>query len=352
MDSKIEYVRYNRLVNFNRSESIINTNYNCVFNKCTYDPTNFIIENNNLSNPINTQMGGKQNQIQINNVNLESDLDFNSPYYNDMDMMFHNEFTNNEFTNNEFIHNAFTNNELINNDDLIGGAKKGVFTNSATMYILADATDPSLIKHYFNRLDRLGISLQNQSRIKPHISLMEIHINKSNSDHKILIDSNGSLNPQLLRIMQQQYAAINPQMYIISKSGDYEIMGDFMAKVYTSNNSNYITQFRIAFYKYIERLLGKGSRKHVTIANKNYYVYSYRGKNLIAIPDYYHGKGVWKPHLSLVKLDKIQQSNPTLYNTYKQFGINALINALRGVKGSLNQLNLSYHFNKLRITVV
>ena len=218
--------------------------------------------------------------------------------------------------------------------------------------MIADATDPSLIKHYFNRLDKLGIDRDIQEHIIPHISLMELYINMDNPDHKIIINNDGSINSKLLQIMKQQYLTINPQMHIVSKTGKYEIMGDFMAKVYTAVNSDYITQLRIVFYKYIESILGDFSRKSIIISNKKYYVYSYGGRELIAIPHFYHGKGVWKPHLSLIKMSKLQLSNPVLYSSYEQYGINVLIDALRGVKGSMNQLNLARHFNSFRITVV
>jgi hypothetical protein len=330
----MEHIRGKKLINHNRSESINFTHYNCIFNRCNYNPSKCLDDGNNtytntydrIYNSINplltSQYGGTLN----NNLNIE---DLN---------------TNLNFD----INNASDNNIY----DLLGGAKKtDVFPNSSTMYMIADATDPSLITNYFTRLNKLGISQRGKTGIKPHISLMEIHINKSNPDHKILIGHNGLINPNILRIMKQQYFNLNPQMYIISKPGGYEIMGDFMAKVYTATNSNYITQFRMSFYKYLESILGRGSRRIFIIANKKYYVYSYRGRDLVAIPDYYHGIGIWKPHLSLVKLDRIQKSNPNLYNLYRQFGINALVHALRGVKGSMNQFNLAYHFNSFRITI-
>ena len=73
---------------------------------------------------------------------------------------------------------------------------------------------------------------------------------------------------------------------------------------------------------------------------------------MIAIPEYYHGKGVWEPHLSLIKLNNIQKSNITLYNLYQENGTIALINKLRGVKGTIDNLNMSIHFNSLRFSVI
>jgi len=129
-------------------------------------------------------------------------------------------------------------------------------------------------------------------------------------------------------------------------------MGDFVAKIYNATNPIYITHFRTSFYKYLESFLGKSTRRYIKTASKGYYVYSYRGKDLIAIPEYYHGKGVWTPHLSLIKLDKIQRSNPNLYNAYEKSGVSALIRALAGSRGSLDHFNMSRHFNIFEISVV
>ena len=49
-----DYVQYKKHVNFNNHMINMNTNMsvnsnlrNCVFNKCNYNPTQFLIENNN-----------------------------------------------------------------------------------------------------------------------------------------------------------------------------------------------------------------------------------------------------------------------------------------------------------------
>ena len=356
-----QYGHDQNCINFLNDDNIIKNSKNSYdFDSCIYNPSAPIISNTISPSTLN-KTGGfdivADSEMETNNDLNISDLyniceGFNDNVSHDVDNEFNNEFDN-EFDN-EF--NNKDDNEFDNKDDedkSIGGARSiNIFKKSYTMFMLADATDPDLIRSYFNRLDKLGISSQDQSRIKPHISLMEVYINRKNPYHNILVGRNGMISPQLKNVMKYQYFMLNSQMYIVSKKGGYEIMGDFMAKVYTALNSNYITQFRMAFYKYIENKLGRGKRRSVVVAGKKMYVYSYGGMDLIAVPSYYHGKGVWKPHLSLIKLDKIKKSNPTLYSAYLQHGIKVLINALSGVKGQMNQFNMAYHFNSFRMTVI
>lgn len=341
---------------------------NYVFDRYTYDPTKFI----SASHTNFSQIGGELNSIEstlnfdyrLNKLNITDNSIHDDIIHDDMDFgditieniynIINGPDINDDISEND-IYDNIINDDIINDDNIynmFGGAKIGtVFKNSATIYMLADVTDSSLNHNYFNRLDKLGVSKQDQAKIIPHISLMEVYINMSNPDHKILVTSQRSIVPILQQIMMKQYFAINPQIYLVSKRGDYEIMGDFMAKVYRATNSRYITQFRMAFYKYIENILGRGIRRKIIMNNKIFYIYSYRGRDLLAVPDYYHGRGVWKPHLSLIKLNKLQKSNPVLYRSYQKSGLKELVKALNGVRGSINQLNLSYHFNSFRITV-
>lgn len=313
------------------NDIIKNLKKTCDFDSCLYNPTK-----------INTTI----KPILINNIGGKSQIQKNE----------NNQVLSNDMESSDLCDSVTDNTDNIDNinntDDISGGAgNKNIFKKSYVMFMIADATDSSLIKSYFNRLDKLGISENYQDRIKPHISLMEVYINGAHPYHNILVERNGTISPQLKTIMKNQYFMVNPQMYIVSGKGKYEIMGDFLAKVYTALNSNYITHFRVAFYKYIENKLGKGIRKSVIIMGRIFYVYSYGGMDLIAVPSYYHGKGVWKPHLSLAKLDNIKKSNPILYNAYMHQGTKVLINALSGAKGKMNQINMAYHFGSFRITV-
>lgn len=244
-------------------------------------------------------------------------------------------------------------------DDLdvqLGGTiprtRSNIFRSAHSLFIVARATDKNFIKYFYARLDKLKIDKTAQTHIKPHISMFNVFINTANPDHRHIVDLNSRVVPQLEKLLVAAYHQLSPQMYLVSKKGKYEIMGEFMAKVYRSVNSMYITHFRMVFYRYLENILGHGTRRIVNTNGQVFYVYSYNGNDLIAVPEYYHGKGVWTPHISLIKLSKLQKSNPALYKEYRQFGINRLISALANVVGSLDQINMSMHFNSLQISVL
>lgn len=275
-------------------------------------------------------------------------------------------YQNNNTSNNYVIN---SNNNILSSEDMItseayltesnnmhGGLikvkRKGVFNSTYKMYIIADATDKTLINSYYSRLNKLGIPRFDRTNIRPHITLMEILVNRNHPDYKYIVDEYGQINNTLRDLLAMKYKQLSPQMYLKSRSGSYNIMGDFMAKVYKATNSRYITDFRLVLYKYLEMLLGKGTRKVKNIDGKKYFYYKYNGMELIAIPDYYHGKGNWTPHLSLIKLDKLRKSNNKLYNIYLKHGLNSLIYSLKGSKGSLTNVNLSYHFSILRVSIM
>lgn len=230
--------------------------------------------------------------------------------------------------------------------------KQNIFKTNYKVYLIADATAYKMTNYYFDRLTSLGIHKKDQSMMKPHITLMEIIVNGENPDHKYIVDAYGQINTSLRELLNTKYQQLSPQMYINSNKQDYEIMGDFLAKIYKSTNSYYITDFRIAFYKYLEIMLGKSTRNVILFGDKKYFIYSYNGKELMAIPEYYHGKGQWKPHISIIKLDKISKSNPSLFGAYQKYGVISLIKELLKVKGSIDQLNMSYHFNSLRTPII
>lgn len=291
------------------------------------------------------QTGGNDNDIQRDNT-LDNTLDNTNTQNTDLGQI------SSESDPDTYMNEL---NDLIDSplpDQMIGGANSLVFRSGYTMYMIADAIEPKLINAYRSRLDKLGISRVEQSKIKPHISLLQVQINKANPDHHQLVGSTGKIRSNLERHLENAYKILSPQMYLISRKGKYEIMGEFMAKVYKAINSTYITSFRMSLYKYLEHKLGPSTRKIAILNGKKYFVYAYGGRDLIAIPEYYHGKGVWTPHLSLIKLDKLQKANPHLFNAYQKSNVGTLINALTGVKGTIDQVNLGYHFGSFRTSVI
>ena len=101
--------------------------------------------------------------------------------------------------------------------------------------------------------------------------------------------------------------------------GKDEIMGNFFVRSYEqiSHSHRYegdfkgiprITQFRMqAIYGLIESRFGQGVKRIETCNGDTFVVYSYTtttGREELWVPDYYHGKGKWSPHISYGKFDK------------------------------------------------
>jgi hypothetical protein len=225
------------------------------------------------------------------------------------------------------------------------------FKNTYRLYIIAEATDSKLIKNYEYRQSKLGVTPIKSS---PHITMMHIHVNADNPDHHHLIDKMGNINFMFKNIIEKKYHYISPNIYLKSRSDCYEIMGEFLAKVYTHDGEKeQITDFRMVMYLYLEMFLGKSTRQRRDIDGKVFYIYSYKGRELMAVPEYYHGIGVWTPHLSIIKLPILKYQNPKLYKEFKydDYNVDVLIDEMYGVKGSINSLNMGMHFNRLLFSV-
>ena len=134
--------------------------------------------------------------------------------------------------------------------------------------------------------------------------------------------------------MEQKYHQISPEIYLKSSNTYYDIMGDFFAKIYTHDgDKKQITDFRIVLYMYLEMYLGKFTkREKVDVNGRVFFVYSYRGNELIAVPEYYHGIGVWTPHLSIIKIPTLKRYNPDLLEKFtKDNDPQILIDIMKGV---------------------
>jgi hypothetical protein len=217
--------------------------------------------------------------------------------------------------------------------------------------MIAEATDEKLIKNYEYRQKKLGVK---PIKSKPHITMMHIHINADNPDHHHLIDKAGRVNNMLRKIIEKKYHYVAPSIYLKSSKTYYDIMGEFFAKVFVHDGDRkQITDFRMVLYLYLQMFLGPHTdRVKQDIDGRVFYVYSYNGRELIAVPEYYHGVGVWTPHLSLIKLPHLRKQNPKLYDEFvdEDNDQNVLINEMKGVKGSINYLNMGMHFSKMSLS--
>jgi hypothetical protein len=231
------------------------------------------------------------------------------------------------------------------------------FNNTYRLYMIAAATDSNLIQNYeYRRAKLLQGHPQGQGSVRiPHITLMHIHINADNPDKSLIINEDGEINRTLKKILKKKYYEMAPSIYLQSDSELYRIMGDFFAKVYEHDGDHkIITEFRLVFYMYLEIYLGSSHRKRHNIDGRIFFVYSYNDRDLIAVPEYYHGIGVWTPHLSLIKLPHLEKQNPDLYEEFTESNANplVLVRSMRDVEGSINNLNMGIHFNKITFSVV
>ena len=186
---------------------------------------------------------------------------------------------------------------------------------------------------------------------------MEVDINKKHPGYKTLIVQIGNkLYPraELMQVIQIAFDINKDKIYLHSSKDKYEIMGDFFAKKYTTPDSQRITNIRLSFYYYLQNKIGKQQKKYKKVgpSGKTYIVYNYLGKDLFAVPEYYHGRGKWTPHLSFTKIPTIKKDNYELYKDFEKYGVNALSKALIGSSGSLDNLIVGKHINRIYISVI
>jgi hypothetical protein len=192
-----------------------------------------------------------------------------------------------------------------------------VFPNTTKYYIMANITD----KYIAARLDeRRRVLLKGKLPKSPilHITLLQLQINQSNPHSKIFYDKTFMKN--IKKFYNKTIKKKN--MILSSKFGQYDLLGQtknkFFVKVYNTNKSKLITEFRILFYKYLERVLGKPVIMSRIVNGKKYIIFSYKNKELFAVPDFYYGYGEWTPHISILNIADIEKYNKPLYAKYSR----------------------------------
>jgi hypothetical protein len=170
----------------------------------------------------------------------------------------------------------------------------------------------------------------------PHMTLFEIHWNESHPHAQYIRDQLFRGTQYTRQILQNihflfsnlrfESSSIGSQGHAI---GDYKLFGpnnDFLVRRYTPVSINptmsvqeLVTQFRLSIYTLIKQLLQQYnvtlSSTYTTIQNGGVTFYVYSDSNnipLYGIPDYYYGKGIWEPHISVAKL------TPQLATAYSQ----------------------------------
>lgn len=207
-----------------------------------------------------------------------------------------------------------------------GGTMEGgalYFPNTRKYYILAKITDQNIL----NRLnERRAVLLKNAPPADDlHVTLLQFEINSQHPNANIFDDP--AFHRAIRGFYDDKIAGISPRAAAGATSHSlilqymrkkYDLLGQglnkFFVKVYAPSNSYAITHFRTEFYNYLDRALGNSVMRDDTV--KNYKVLNYRGVDLIAIPKFYYGPGVWKPHISILNTGELKTYNPALYSEF------------------------------------
>jgi hypothetical protein len=152
----------------------------------------------------------------------------------------------------------------------------------------------------------------------PHITLLQFDVNMDSDFYYFLIkilENKYILNKDLIKYFLLK-------LLLKSNKGKYNIFNTFIAREYKVNDNFLITYFRKNFYNILTHNYYKYKNKNIIkknnkIINNNIKYTCYKDNNnnkLYAVPEYYHGKGIWTPHLSLFNIYNIQ---PNFNNSNK-----------------------------------
>jgi len=195
-----------------------------------------------------------------------------------------------------------------------GGAP--FFNNNTTFYVLANITNQNLVQAIEQRWNILLGQNKKPFNNLPHITILQLEINKANPNSNIF------WNPTFHNVIRATYTntlASANGLNLTSPMGGYSILGTtpkYFVREYIADDTNKISTFRIQVYKYIEQQLGQPTKSQRLHNNVNYIIYSYGGNELYAVPEYYHGKGVWVAHLSLANEFDIKNNNAQLFQEF------------------------------------
>jgi len=211
---------------------------------------------------------------------------------------------------------AEKNNRRGDNTNIMSGGGT-FFKNTTKFYFMANLTD----KQIYDRLDeRRAILLRgNQPKnVILHITLLQFEINQDNPDSYIFYTKDFHRNMKYF--FEKTFAKY--KVMLNSGFGEYDLLGQgenkFFVKLYRPDKKMVITNFRTMFYKYLESEFGKPKIKKREVNGKKYMVFSYDGHPLFAVPDFYYGRGVWTPHVSILNVGDIAKYNKPLYKEYQK----------------------------------
>lgn len=202
-------------------------------------------------------------------------------------------------------------------------------------------------------MERRRAVVNNRPRNDFHITLLHLELNLDHPDANKLFHNN-RITPEFETLLSDVYDAFvecfrNIELRHIRGPLGYEMLGEyndikfrnkkskkFLTKKFEMYNRNTdepdtdaITCFRTVFYDGIDRIIGKIPQKtEDTVNNKLYHLREYpigidpigdtEYQPLFAVRDFYYGKGVLTPHISIFDLDEVREHNTYIYHHYKE----------------------------------
>lgn len=244
--------------------------------------------------------------------------------------------------------------EYISNN-MEGGAGS-FFKNNTKFFIMANVNNNNIIDEIDKRRKLLLLG-NSPVHNDVHITLLQFNINQDHPDAKIFYD------PMFHRKIWDYYDDSMRKNHLVLKyiRGLYDLLGlsdkKFFAKIYQPDQQELITDFRKAIYKYIESEIGKYKIRKKKQGKDMYYVFRIKGQDLISVPDFYYGIGVWTPHVSVVNIKDVERYNPKLYNKYENYKtnrnkLNTLVQPILKAKfDPIGDIDMEHDVNLLRVSL-
>lgn len=235
------------------------------------------------------------------------------------------------------------------------GGAKDYFKNNTKVHILANITEPSIIRSLNDRRNALNLwDLPNVKQF--HLTLFQFHINSNHPDAYIFKDNWDNL------IRQWYNETFGKNVILKYLPGKYDLLGQekkYLVKTFEPLDKfkTVITDFRKKIYKYIQKKINKKKKMYVKEKDGvRYHIISFGGRKLLSVPDYYFGIGQWTPHISIADMDEIIKYNHQLDEKYnsRQTDNNKINNIIKPILHAnlspLSNINMNTNIKSIKVS--
>jgi len=242
------------------------------------------------------------------------------------------------------------------NNNIHNGGAGSFFKNNTKFFIMANVSNHTILTEIDKRRKLLLLG-NSPVHNDVHLTLLQFNINQDHPDSEFFYD------PVFHRRIWDFYDDSMRKKSLTLKyiRGFYDLLGlsdkKFFAKIYQPEQPELITEFRKQIYKYIESELGKYKIKKKKFGKDMYYVFNLNGEDLISVPDFYFGIGVWTPHVSVVNIKDVAKYNEKLYKKYsnsktERSKLNTLLQPILKAKfGPIGDIIMDRDVNFLKVSL-